>query len=149
MDQRAGADIARRRKGTQDDVEAVGSFFDGGFGEASDLEEATRDGGVASGVEGGRRFRFVGSEGSVWVERGAGADIDFNLVEGADGFDDSEPAEGRARFGEGGGLAWRFAAVTPRFQSGQRIAVENEAQDDVKNYGGKRDRCPDFAARAF
>src|SRR6267378_5338115 len=139
MDSQAGADDARVRKGAQDDVEAARSFFDCGFGEASDLEEATGDGGVASGVQGGRRFRFVGSEGSVWVERGAGADIDFNLVEGADGFDDSEPAEGRARFGKRGGLAWRFAVVAARFQRGQGVAVENEAQDDVKNHGGERE----------
>src|SRR6267142_6831224 len=109
MDPRAGADIARRRKGAQGDVEASGSFFDGGFGEASDLEETAGNGGVTSGVEGGRRLGFVGSGGGVGIERGGGADFNFDVMEGAFGFDDAVPAEGRAGLAKCGGLAGRFA----------------------------------------
>src|SRR5260370_9483720 len=91
MDAQAGADVAGIRKSPQDDMETVGSFLDGGFGEAGDQEEAASDWRIASSVEGGRRFGVVGRNSGVEVERGAGADIDFNLVEGAERFDDAKP----------------------------------------------------------
>src|SRR5216684_801006 len=89
----AGCDFAGVREVAEDDMKAVGSFFDGGFGEAGGLEEPSGDRGVAGGVEGGRGFRFVGSGGGVGVEGGGGADLDFKLVEGACGFDDGVSAE--------------------------------------------------------
>src|SRR5258708_13062300 len=49
-------------------MKTFGSFLDGSFGEARGLEEAAGRGRVASGVEGGRRFGLVGSDGGVWVE---------------------------------------------------------------------------------
>jgi hypothetical protein len=58
-------------------MKTFGSFLDGGFGEAGDLEKAPRNGGVASRVEGGRGFGFVGSYGGVGVEAVPGADCDF------------------------------------------------------------------------
>src|SRR5713226_7816553 len=132
MDPQAGDGIAGVGKGAQDNVKPVCSFLDGSLREARNLEEAARNGGVASGVEGGRGCGLVGSDSGVGVERGGGADFDFDVVEGARGFDDAVPAEGRARFGECGSLAWRFAAVGAGFQCGQSVAVENEAQNDIK-----------------
>src|SRR5713226_5126211 len=149
MDAQAGTGIVVVGEGAQSDPEAVGSFFDGGFGEAGELEEATSNSGVASGVEGGRGLRIVGSGGGIWVERGGGANFDFEVVEGAFRFDDAVPAEGRAGFGESGGLASGFAAVGTGFQGGHGVAVENEAQNDIENYRGQREGCSYFASRAF
>src|SRR5229473_7057055 len=130
-------------------METFGGLLDGCFGEAGGLEEATRNSGVASCVEGGRGFGFVGSDGGVWVERCGGADFDFNVVQGAFRFDDAVPAEGRARFGKRGNPAWRFAVVGARFHGSQSVAVENEAQNDIKNHGGEREGCAYVASRGF
>src|SRR5258708_36392246 len=105
-------------------MEAIGSFFDGGFWKARDLEEAPGDSRVPRGVESGRGFGLVGSDGSVRVERSAGADIDFNVVKGAGGFDDSEPVEGRAGFWKRGGFARRTAAGSGRVPGGPGLARE-------------------------
>ncbi len=50
MDAEAGAGVAGVWKGAEDDMEAVGGFLDGGFGEAGDLKEAAGYGGVSCGV---------------------------------------------------------------------------------------------------
>src|SRR5713226_4937432 len=125
-------------------MKTVWCFFDGGFGEAGGLEEATGNSGVASGVEGGRGFWFVGSDGRVGVERAGGAKVDFEVVEGALGFDDAVPAERRAGFGERSGLASRFSAIGARLERGDGVAVKNEPQDDIKNHGGEREGCAYF-----
>jgi len=57
VDAQARSGVAVVGEGAQGDVEASGSFFDGGFGEASDLEETAGNGGVTSGVEGRARTR--------------------------------------------------------------------------------------------
>jgi len=77
-------------------MEAIGSFFDGGLRESSDLEEAAGNDGVACGVEGGRGLGLEGCDSGIGVERGGGADFNFHVVEGACGFDNAMPAEGRA-----------------------------------------------------
>ena len=112
-------------------METFGGLLDGCFGEAGGLEEATRNSGVASSVESGRGFGFVGSDGGVGIERCGGADFDFNVVEGSFRFDDAMPAEERARFGERGSLAGRFAAIGVRLQGSQSVAVEYEAQYNI------------------
>ncbi len=96
-------------------MEATGGFFDGGFRKARNLEEATGDRRVASGVEGGRGFGFVGSGDRAGVERCGGADVNFNVMQGTFRFDDATPAEGRARLSKRGDFARRFAAVSARF----------------------------------
>jgi len=70
-------------------------------------------------------------------------------VEGALGFDDAVPVERRAGFGEGGDFARQFAAVSAGFESGDGVAVENDAQDEIKDQSreGKRGAGP--ATRAF
>src|SRR5260370_28763453 len=82
MDAQAGADVAGIGEGAQDDVKTLGSFFDGCFGEARVLEEATRNGAVAGCVEGGRRVGLVGSDGRVWFERCAAAACPFHTLPG-------------------------------------------------------------------
>src|SRR5260370_32018592 len=130
-------------------MKPFGSFLDGSFGEARGLEEAAGRGRVASGVEGGRRFGLVGSDGGVWVGGRCGADLDFKAVQGAFRFGDAVPAEGRARFGKRGNPARRFAVVGARFHGSQSVAVKNETQNDIKNHGGECEGCAYFAARAF
>ena len=76
-------------------MEAVGSFFNGGFGKARDLEEAARHEGIAGGIEGGGGFGFIRGDGRVGIEVCAGADANFEFVKGAIGFNDAVPAEGR------------------------------------------------------
>src|SRR5882762_9112313 len=107
MDAQAGADVAGIWEGAQDDVKTVGSFLNGCFGEARDLEEATRNCGVTDCVEGGRGF------------------------------------------GKRGSLARRFAAIGVRFHGRQGVAVKNEAQNEIKNYGGEREGRAHFASWAF
>src|SRR5204862_510004 len=119
-----------------EDVKSCGSFLDGGFGEARNLEEAARGCRIASGVERRRRFGLVGSDGRVGVERGAGADVNFNVMKSALGFNNAVPAERRTRFGKRCGPAWQFAAVSARFHGGQGVGMEDGAQNDVKNHGG-------------
>ena len=89
----------------EDDLEARGGLLDAGFGEAGDLEKAAGDGGVAKGVEGGRRFGFVGGDDGTGFKTGAGADGDFDVVESAFRFNDAVPVERRAGLGEGGNSA--------------------------------------------
>src|SRR5260370_23453092 len=128
-------------------METFGGLLDRCFGEAGGLEEATRNCGVASCVEGGRGFGFVRSDGGVWIERGGGADFDFNVVGGSFGFDDAVPAEGGGRFGERGRLAGRFAAVGARFQSSQSGAGENKTPYDIKNQSEEGEGSPPFSQR--
>jgi hypothetical protein len=131
----AGARVARVGESVKNDVEALRGLFDAGFGEAGGLEEEAGDGAVASGVEDGRGFGFVGSDCGFRIEAGAWADFDLYVVEGAFGFDDALPAEGGGGFGEGGGSAGRLAVVGAGFQEGQDAAVEDRACADVKNQG--------------
>ena len=138
------------REGAHGDLETLASLFDGCFGEARDLEEATRNGGVADCVEGGRRFGFIGCDGGVGVKGcSGGADFDFNFMEGTLGFYNAVPAEGRTRFGKRCNLARRLAPVGARFHGGQSVAVKNEAQDDIKDHRGERDGRAHFASWAF
>ena len=108
-------------------MEAVGGFFNGGFGKARDLEEAVRHESIAGGIEGGGGFGFVRSDGRVGIEVCAGADANFEFVEGAIGFDDAAPAEGRTGLGESGHPAGRLTAIRAGFHGGQSIAMEDEA----------------------
>src|SRR2546427_6193336 len=91
-------------------MKAIGSFLDGGFGEARGLEEAAGNSGVTHGVEGGRRFGFVGSDGRVGVERCGGGGVGFNIVGGAFGFHAALPAGRGARVGKRSGLSRRDAS---------------------------------------
>ena len=133
----------------QDDMEAFGNPCDGSFGEAGDLEEAAGDDGSAKCVEGGRRFGLVGGDGGTSFEIGAGADGDFDVVEGALGFDDAVPVERRAGFSEGGNSVRKLAAVGARLQGGDGVSVQGRADDDVENHSGERQRSADSSARAF
>src|SRR5215467_14407719 len=78
-----GAGFANVREGAKNDVVARGRLLDGGFGEAGDLEEAACEVGIAGGVERGGRLGLIGGDGGAGVEVGAGADGDFDVVEGA------------------------------------------------------------------
>src|SRR5215469_11594821 len=114
-------------------MEAGRSLLDGGFGEASDLEKTAGDGGIAGCVEGGGGFRLVVSDGRVGLEISTRADRDFDLVQGALGFDDAVPEEGRVGLGEGGDSAWKFAAVDAGFERGDGVAVEHEASAEIED----------------
>src|SRR2546426_4235970 len=107
-------------------MKAIGSFLDSGLGKARGLEEAAGNSGVACGVEGRRRFGLVGSDCGVGVERCGGAEVDFNIVEGAFAFDDAVPAGWRARFGKSGSPASPFASGGAGFHGGYGVAVEKE-----------------------
>ena len=145
----AGAGVAGVRKRAQNDVEAVGGFFNGGFGKARDLEEAARHESIAGGIEGGGGFGFVRSDGRVGIEVCAGADANFKFVEGAIGFDDAMPAEGRAGLGESGHSAGRLTPIRAGFHGRQSIAMEDEAHANVENHRDEREARPDSSPRAF
>ena len=147
--QEAGAGFAGVGERAEDDVEADGSLLDGGLGEAGDLEKAAGDGGIASGVEGGGRFGLIGGDGRVGFEVSARADGDFDVVEGALGFDDAVPVKGRAGFGEGGDSAGKFAAVSAGLQGRDGVAVEHEPEAEVEDQREECEGCADSAARAF
>jgi len=117
----------------QQDMEALGTPSDGGFGETGDLEEAAGDGGSAKSVEGGRRLWLVGGDGGTGIEIGAGADEDFDVVKGALGFDHTTPAEGGTGFSESGDFAGEFTAVGAGFEGGDGVAVEHEAGCEIKD----------------
>src|SRR5438552_19064391 len=93
FDTPARTGVAHVGERTQEDVKSCGSFLDGSFGEARNLEEAARGCRIASGVEFGRRFGLVGSDDRVGVKRGAGADVNFNVMKSALGFHNAVPAE--------------------------------------------------------
>src|SRR6059036_822044 len=133
----------------QQDMEALRGPCDGGFGEASDLEEAAAKGRIARGVEGGGGFGFVGGDGGAGIEIGAGADGDFDVMKGALGFDHAAPAEGRAGFGEGGDFVGKFAAVGAGFEGGDGIPVQHEAGGEIDEYGHEREACAETATGAF
>src|SRR2546426_2310992 len=99
-------------------MKAIGSFLDGGFGEARGLEEAAGNSGVTHGVEGGRRFGFVGSDGRVGVERCGGGELGFYIVGRGFCFDYAVPAGWGGPFGKRGILVRRFSAVREWFLSG-------------------------------
>jgi len=143
------ADVECCRQVVQNDMEALGNPSDGGFGEASDLEKAAGNGGSAESVEGGRRFGLVGSDCGAGVKIGSGADGDFNVVEGALGFDHAAPVKRGAGFGEGGDSARQLAAVGARLQGGNGVPVQDGADDEIQDYRGKRQGSADSAARAF
>ena len=149
FDAEAGAGFARVGEGAQDDVEAGRSLLDGGFGEARDLEKAAGDSGVARGVESRGGLGFVSGGGGGGIKVGAGADGDFEVVKGALGFDDAVPAKRRAGFGKGGDLARQFAAVGAGFESGDSVAVKNEAHGEIENQRGESEGGTKPAARAF
>ena len=110
-------------------MKTLGSFLNGCFGEARDLEEATRNGGVAGGVEGGRGLGLVRSDGGVWFERCGGADFHFKVVQGAFRFDDAVPAEGGTGFRKGSGRKPKFAEameLTATRLPGSVIAALND-----------------------
>ncbi len=130
-------------------MEAAGGFFNSGFGKARDLEEAPRHESIAGGIEGGGGFGFVRSDGRVGIEVCAGADANFEFVEGAIGFDDAVPAEGRTGLGESGHSAGRLTAIGAGFHGGQSIAMEDETHADIKNHRGEREARPDSSPRAF
>lgn len=144
-----GAIVARIRQGAKDDVEAGGRLFDGGFGEAGDLEKAAGERGIAPGVESGRGFGLIGGDGGAGLEIGARADRNFDIVEGALGFDDAVPAEGRTGFGERGDFVGKFAAVSPGFEGGEGVAVESETDAEIEDKSDERQDGADTAARAF
>lgn len=130
-------------------MEAFGSPSDCGFGEARDLKEAASDGRIACGVERGGRLRLVGSDGRGWIKVGARADGHFDFEEGALGFNDAVPAEGGTGFGEGGDFARKFTAISAGFESGDGVAVENEARSNIEKQGGERKGRAEAAAGTF
>ena len=114
-------------------MEAGRSLLDGGFGEARELEEPAGDGGIAGGVESGSGFRLVGCDGGAGVEVGAWANGDFDIMQGALGFDDAVPAKRGVGFGERRDLVSQFAAVSAGFESGDSVTVENDADTEIED----------------
>jgi len=117
----------------KDDLEAGRSLLDGGFREARDLEKAAGEGGIAGGVEGGGGLGLVGGDGGTGIEIGGGADGDFDVMKSALGLDDAVPAEGGTGFGESGDSARKFAAVSAGLESGDGVAVEDNAHTEVES----------------
>ena len=101
------------------------------------------------GVEGGGRFGLVRGDSGSGIKIGAGADGHFDVVQGALGFDDAVPAEGGTGFRKGSGLVRQFAAVGAGFESGDSVAVKNEAHGEIENQRGESEGGTKPAARAF
>ena len=127
---------ARARRGSvvaEANLKTFRRFFDGGSGKAGDLEETLRHSGISSGIESRGRFRLVGSDRGVGIEAGAEANFDFYIVNGAFGFDNTMPAEGRTGFRKGGHSPGLFPAVGARFQRGDSGRVHREANCKIDN----------------
>lgn len=128
---------------------ALGSFLDGGFRKTGDLEKAASHGRGAKGVEGGGGFGLVSGDGGEGIEFRTRADGHFDIVKSALGFDDAVPAERGTGFGECRDPAGGFAAVGAGFESGDGIAMVDEAQDEIEEQCSERKRGAKFSARAF